>query len=86
MTITRQLTARKLHAYLQGRISLPALVDWAERAMLEGEFASADAAVLRKVVPRLGLADVRAFGLEWSDCSRMLRALGFRARVNVVAA
>jgi hypothetical protein len=86
MLITRQLAARKLHAYLQGRLSLSGLVDWAERAMQEGEFAPPDAAVLRKVVPRLGLADVRAFGLEWSECSRMLRTLGFRARVNVVAA
>jgi len=84
--ITRQVAARKLNAYLQGRLSQAALVKWAERAMLEGDFAPADAAVLRKVVPRLGLADVRTFGLEWEDCSRMLRALGFRARVQVVAA
>ena len=86
MKITRQVTARKLHAYLQGRLSQAALVSWAERAMLEGDFAAADAAVLRKVVPRLGLADVREFGLAWEDCSRMLRLLGFRARIAVVAA
>ena len=54
--------------------------------MLDGDFAPADAAVLRKVVPRLGVADVRAFGLEWADCAQMLRLLGFRARIEVVAA
>jgi hypothetical protein len=86
MKITRQSTARKLNAYLQGRLPLTGLVDWAERAMLDGEFAPADAAVLRKVVPRLGLADVRAFGLGWEDCSRLLRLLGFRMRIEVVAA
>lgn len=85
MKITRQVTARKLNAYLKGRLSLAGLVDWAEQAMQEGNFAPADAAVLRKVVPRLGLADVRTFGLEWEDCSQMLRLLGFRARIQVVA-
>lgn len=86
MKITRQSTARKLNAYLKGRLSQAALVDWAEQAMMEGDFAPADAAVLRKVVPRLGVADVRTFGLEWADCSQLLRSLGFRARIEVVAA
>ncbi|HKB58081.1 MAG TPA: hypothetical protein VKC51_10870 [Lacunisphaera sp.] len=85
MKITRQSTARKLNAYLKGRLTQAALVDWAEQAMLKGDFAPADAAVLRKVVPRLGVADVQTFGLAWEDCSRMLRLLGFRARVEVVA-
>ncbi len=84
--ITRQSVARKLQAYLQGRLSQAALVDWAERAMLAGDFAPADAAVLRKVVPKLGLADVRAFGLEWDECAKLLRTLGYKARVEVVAA
>ncbi len=86
MKITRQSTARKLHAYLKGRLTQAALVAWAEQAMLKGDFAPADAAVLRKVVPRLGVADVRAFGLDWTACARLLRQLGFRARVEVVAA
>ncbi len=86
MKITRQTAARKLQAYLKGRLTLAELVEWAEQAMLQGSFAPADAAVLRKVVPRLGVADVRAFGLEWADCAQMLRQLGFRARIEVVAA
>ncbi len=86
MKITRQSTARKLNAYLKGRITQAALVDWAEQAMLKGDFARQDAAVLRKVVPRIGVADVRTFGLGWEECSRLLRLLGFRARVEVVAA
>ncbi len=86
MKITRQVTARKLQSYLKGRLALTELVAWAEQAMLDGDFAPADAPVLRKVVPRLGVADVRAFGLEWSDCAQMLRQLGFRARIDVVSA
>lgn len=86
MKVTRQITARKLQAYLKGRLETAELVEWAEQAMLDGDFAPADAPVLRKVVPRLGVADVRAFGLEWTDCVQLLRLLGFRARVDVVAA
>lgn len=85
MKITRQLVARKLQSYLKGRLEIAELVEWAEQAVMQGDFAPSDAAVLRKVVPRIGVADVRAFGLEWSDCARMLRQLGFRARINVVA-
>jgi hypothetical protein len=40
--------------------------------------------VLPAVVARLGVADVRAFGLTWKDCEAMLRTLGYDARVEVV--
>ena len=45
-----------------------------------------DTDVLRSVVARLRVADVRAFGLEWNDCEQMLRQLGYSARVDIVAA
>ena len=45
-----------------------------------------DTDVLRSVVARLGVAEVRAFGLEWNDCEQMLRQLGYSARVDIVAA
>ena len=54
MKVTRQITARKLQAYLKGRLETAELVAWMEQAMLDGDFAPADAPVLRKVVPRLG--------------------------------
>ena len=77
MTITRQTVAEKLAAYLQHQTPLAQVVDWAENAVMAGEFAPADAPVLTQVVARLGLADVRAFGLTWEDCEQMLRALGY---------
>jgi hypothetical protein len=65
---------------------LAQLVDWAERALMDGEFAGRDAKTLSFVVARLGVADVRAFGLAWEDCEELLRKLGFSPRVEVVAA
>jgi hypothetical protein len=67
MTITRQTVAEKLAAYLHHQTPLAQLVDWAENAVMAGEFTAADAPMLTQVVARLGLADVRTFGLtSWS--------------------
>lgn len=86
MTITKQTVADKIAAYLHHEITLAQLVDWSERALLEGEFAESDASVIAAVVGRLGVADVRAFGLAWEDCEALLRQLGFAPRVEVIAA
>ncbi len=83
MAITRQLTAQKLTDYLQHRISIAELVDWAENAVMEGEFEEEYGDLLRDIVGRLGLADVRAFGLTWEDCDDFLARLGYKASVTV---
>ena len=85
MTITKKFAAEKIAAYLHHDISLAALVDWAEQAMLDGEFAEAEMDSLRTVISRLGVADVRAFGLSWEDCEEALKQLGYQARVEVAA-
>jgi tellurite resistance protein len=86
MTITRQTVAEKLAAYLHHETPLAQLVDWAENAVMDGEFAPAEAAMLTHVIARLGVADVRAFGLTWEDCEQLLRTLGYAARVELVPA
>jgi cobyrinic acid a,c-diamide synthase len=85
MTITKLAVADKIAAYLHHEITLAELVDWAEGALMDGEFAEPDVAALSQVVARLGVADVRAFGLRWEDCEELLRKLGFAPRVEVVA-
>ncbi|MGA2788647.1 MAG: hypothetical protein ABSF60_14085 [Verrucomicrobiota bacterium] len=86
MTITKQTVADKIAAYLHHEITLAQLVDWAETAMMNGELAGRDAKILSSVIARLGVADVRAFGLAWDDCEELLHQLGFSPRVEVVAA
>lgn len=83
MLITKQTVADKITAYLQHKIGVDDLVDWAESTMMDAEFAEADSNILRKVVPRLGVADVRAFGLTWEDCESLLSDLGYATRVEV---
>ena len=85
MIITKQAVADQIAAYLHHETTLAQLVDWSERALMDGEFAEHDATALSQVIARLGVADVRAFGLAWDDCEDLLRKLGFTPRVQVVA-
>jgi hypothetical protein len=85
MLITNQIVADKITAYLRHDITLDHLVDWAENAILAADFPE-DAANLSQVVARLGIADVRAFGLSWEDCESLLKALGYDVRVEVTPA
>ena len=84
--ITRENVVDKIRAYLHHEISLEVLVDWAETAMMEGEFDDRDHDIIREVVAGIGLADVRAFGLTWDECEKLLRALGCSTRVEIVMA
>jgi hypothetical protein len=86
MMITKQTVADQIAAYLHHEITLPQLVDWAENAMMDGEFAERDAATISSVIARLGVADVRTFGLAWEDCEELLGKLGYAPRVVVVTA
>ena len=84
--ITREVLASRLRDYLQHRITRAALVDWAEHAMMDEEFDDREVDTIRDITSRLGLADVREFGLTWEDCETYLSRLGYRAKVDVVQA
>ena len=84
--ITREVLASRLRDYLQHRLTRAALVDWAENAIMDGEFEERDLDTIRDITSRLGLADVREFGLTWEDCDAYLSRLGYRAKVDVVRA
>ncbi|HEV7405950.1 MAG TPA: hypothetical protein VGO11_23595 [Chthoniobacteraceae bacterium] len=83
MAITKQAVAEKLAAWLHHELTLAQLVDWAEGVLLDGELAECDAPTLSSVIARIGMADVRAFGLAWEDCEELLHKLGFSPRVEV---
>jgi cobyrinic acid a,c-diamide synthase len=86
MVIDRHTVAEKLTDYLYHKITLGELVDWAEWAMMKADFEEKHIDTVRDIVARLGLADVRAFSLSWSDCEDMLHRLGYQVRLQVLAA
>ncbi len=83
MTLTRQKAAQKLTDYLQHRITSAELIDWAETAMMEESFEDEQNELLRDIISRIGLSDVRAFGLTWDDCEDFLSRLGYKVSVTV---
>ncbi|MGE3978315.1 MAG: hypothetical protein AB7F94_12090 [Nitrospira sp.] len=83
--ITRKIVAEKISAHLRHELSLDSLVSWAESAMMDGEFDPTCFPTIRDVVARIGVADVRAFGLTWEDCEQLLAQLGYSAQVTIIA-
>lgn len=84
-TISRENVAQKLAAYLHHDLSLADLVAWAESALMASDFDPTHFMAIRDVIARLGVADVRTFGLAWEDCEQLLARLGYSAQVNIVA-
>jgi cobyrinic acid a,c-diamide synthase len=80
--IQRQTVRDQLVAYLNQKISLAHLVDWAEKVLNEEVLDPKDAPTLRNIIARIGVADVKAFGLTWEDCYEFLSSLGYRVEVK----
>jgi len=86
MHITKQTVAEKLVAHLHHGLTLVQLVDWAETALMDGDIDESQTEQISTALARLGVADVRAFGLTWEDCDDLLRQLGYAARIEVAVA
>jgi arsenate reductase-like glutaredoxin family protein len=83
MKITNKDVAQKIIDYLHHRITHADIVDWAESIMMEADFDSCDYETLRDIVSRLGLSDVKEFGMSWEDCENFLSRLGYRTQILV---
>ena len=68
--------------YLQHKTTLTELVDWAEKALMEGEIQEEDSDIIRDIPGRLGLADVKQFGLYWEDFEDFMRKSGYILKVD----
>lgn len=82
MIITKQELAISLLNYLQHKCSLNELVEWAEVAFMEGNIQGEDSEIVRDILARIGLADVKAFGLFWEDCNDFMYKLGYVLHVD----
>jgi hypothetical protein len=78
--ITNEILSKKLIAYISGIFPLPELVDWCENAVMSEEFEN-DSAF--EIVSKIGLADVKEFGLTWEDLSIYLNKIGFKLKLEL---
>ena len=70
--LTRKTVAQYLIDYLNHRITLTQLVDWAENAMIDPELETGYEKVIMQALGRIGVADVKTFGLLWEDCEGIM--------------
>jgi hypothetical protein len=82
MKIDKKIVFDKIQQYLNHEITIESLVDWAEYVMMSAEFDEHDFDLIHKIVSRIGLADVRAFGLTWEECENYINELGYRVKLE----
>ena len=83
MIVTRKIVADMLLKYINREIDFLSLINWAEDMIQESDFEDEYFELLRKILARIGLANVREFGLSWDDCYEYLHKLGYDVRVEV---
>ena len=86
MEITKDRAAKKMLSYMKRQITIKELVGWAEQAVMDGKFKPGQEKILREVTGRIGVADVKAFGLTWEDCDLLMKKLGYKIRIDAIAA
>lgn len=83
MIVTRKTLVDMILKYINRKISLSGLVDWAEEMMRESDFEEGSFELIRDILARVGLADVREFGLTWDDCYDYLHRLGYDVKIEL---
>jgi len=84
MVLTKKDLADMLIKYINRKIDLPSLISWAEDMIREADFESGSFELIRDILARIGLADVREFGLTWDDCYDYLYKLGYSVKVELL--
>ena len=82
--VTKKIIARKLLSYLQHYLPLEDLVNWAEQSLMKGLFEDDKFHTIRNTLAQPGLADVKAFGLEWKGCESIMEKLGYKLEVKAL--
>lgn len=83
MLVTRKTLVDMLLKYINRKIDLSKLVDWAEEMIREADFEEGSFELIRDILARVGLADVREFGLTWDDCYDYLHRLGYDVKIEL---
>ena len=83
MMITKETVAERICDYLRHHLSLAQLVDWAEDALRDAPIDEGDADLIADILAKVGLGDVKQFGLTWDDCFESLGRLGYEVEIKV---
>lgn len=84
MVLTKKTVANMLIKYINREIDLTSLIKWAEDMIRESDLESGSFELIKEILARIGLADVREFGLTWDDCYDYLHKLGYNVKVELL--
>ncbi|MBI3755544.1 MAG: hypothetical protein HZB81_06590 [Deltaproteobacteria bacterium] len=84
MKVSKKMVADMLMQYLDRKITLSDLVDWAEDMIREADLDPEGFEVIRDILAHMGLADVREFGLAWDDCYDYMHRLGYDVKIELM--
>ncbi|HYD89931.1 MAG TPA: hypothetical protein VEA37_00410 [Flavobacterium sp.] len=84
--IIKQEVANQLLKYLNQRLTIAELVEWAEFSIMEGNIEPESSKIIMQALGRMGVSDVKEFGLLWEDCEAIMKSLGYDIKVDAINA
>lgn len=82
MVITLDSVFEKLREYMNRSITVDELADWALNAILVYEFEGKNYEAIRNILCRLGLANIKSYGITWDDCKNYFSILGYKVNIQ----
>ncbi|MGB9714819.1 MAG: hypothetical protein ACPL1G_00175 [Thermodesulfovibrionales bacterium] len=83
MLVTRKILVEMLLKYINRTIALSNLIDWVKEMIKEADYEEGSFELIRDILARIGLADVREFGLTWDDCYDFFKRLGYNVKIEL---
>ncbi|MDX1957855.1 MAG: hypothetical protein SFU98_04740 [Leptospiraceae bacterium] len=83
MILTKDTVKEKILDYLSLKINLKVLVEWCEEQFLYSELEESDFETLSEILSKIGLADVKNFGIEWHEWNEFLLKLGYKVEIQL---
>ncbi len=81
--ITKETVKQRIQDYLLLKISLRSLVEWAEDSFMQAEFDEKDATILSDILSKIGVSNVKIFGIQWHEWNDFLSTLGYEVKIEL---
>ena len=81
--ITKETIKQRIQDYLLLKISLRSLVEWAEDSFMQAEFDEKDAAIISDILSKIGVSNVKNFGIQWDEWNEFLTKLGYEVKIEL---
>lgn len=80
--ITKEIIKQRIQDYLLLKINLQSLVDWAEESFMQAEFEEKDSAIISDILSKIGVSNVKNFGIQWHEWNEFLSMLGYEVKLE----